>query len=123
MKKRGIITFIATALMVVSLAACSSGKKSQNLNITLDENPTTGYTWTYKIEDENVAKFVSDEYVAPKGDKAGEGGTHTYEFAGVKKGETTITFTLKRSWEENEAAQTKNVTVSVDDDNVIVEKK
>lgn len=120
--KKIFMTGIAM-LMVLTLVACGGGKKAENLVITLDENPTTGYTWKFVIEDEGIVKAVSDNFEAPKGDSTGAGGKHTYEFAGVKKGETTITFTSKRDWEGGETAETKTVKVMVDDNKTVTEKK
>lgn len=42
--------------------------------IKLSENPSTGYTWQYAVN-ENIAEVIEDVYIPPKNQKIGEGGT------------------------------------------------
>lgn len=90
--------------------------------ITLAENPTTGYTWSYAIADETVAVVEGDEYTPAKVEDGmvGAGGTHAYRVSGLKEGETTITFTYARSWESGEEpANTATYTLKVNANNEI----
>lgn len=50
------------------------GNFEKNQKIILDENPTTGYTWSYKIEDESIVKIEDENFVAASGDLVGAGG-------------------------------------------------
>jgi len=82
-------------------------------SVTLKGNPTTGYTWQYKIQDENVVKLDSESSV-PDSDLIGAGSTFTWNFKALKPGTTTITFKYYRPWEGNEnALQTEEYTVTV----------
>ena len=79
--------------------------------IRLKENPTTGYSWQYKVADETVAVVEDDEYVQMQVEEGivGAGGVHTYRLSGISVGETTITFKYMRPWEGEESA-VKTVT-------------
>lgn len=96
--------------------------------VRLVEVPSTGYSWQYKIEDENIAVVEDDEYVeneAPEG-MVGVGGMHTYRLAGVSEGETKITFKYFRSWEgETTAIKEVSFDLKVNKNNqiLIVEKE
>ena len=72
-------------------------KSSQTMKITLAGNPTTGYSWTYKISDKSVLKDTtkSDNYTADKTEANiyGSGGTYEYSFKALKPGTTNIIFT------------------------------
>jgi len=67
--------------------------------ITIDENPTTGYMWEYKIGDENSIEYVSDNYIKPNTNLIGAGGKREFTFKTLKSSETLIEFNYKRSWE------------------------
>lgn len=91
--------------------------------IRLEENPTTGYSWQYKIDDESIAVVEEDEYVqdeAPDG-MTGVGGVHTYRLAGISSGETKITFKYFRPWQD-ESTAVKEVTfeLKVNENNEIL---
>lgn len=69
--------------------------------VMLDENLTTGYLWSYRIEDSSVMSLGSDNYVPYlNSDPAiGSGGTHFWYFNALKEGETKIIFTCSRNFE------------------------
>lgn len=108
--------FLAFVLML-SLTACSlifpdgpSGAVSiegKTLDIRLEENPTTGFSWSYSISDDTVISLVEDGYIADSDDPnvVGGGGMHEYKFEGLKAGEVTITFDYFKSWEGVESAE------------------
>ena len=90
----------------------------ETLNVTLESNPTTGFSWALAANsDEGVLQEVDHEYVA---DEAGEtpmvgaGGVENWTFKALAKGETTISMEYSRPWEGGEkAAQTFELTVVV----------
>ena len=94
--------------------------------LVLRSGPSTGYDWSWKSDNENVLavnkKFVADrvssvQAVVPM---VGGGGRDLMTLSGLNAGETTVTFTYKRSWEEN-ALYTLVYHVRVDEDlNVII---
>lgn len=79
-------------------------KKGEQFIINLDENLTTGYSWNYKIKDEDIVKLVKDQYLEPSNKLVGASGTHKFIFIGEKKGETTITYKYFRIWEGEESS-------------------
>ena len=110
MKKILLVAFIL-AFVIMAFCGCSNtleavtaeAENPEIFEITLEENPSTGYVWSYEIEDESIVKFVSDEFVGGD-DEISEGapGKHVWVFEGVKDGDTTITFECARSFEDGE---------------------
>ncbi len=78
--------------------------------ITINENPTTGYMWEYKIIDENSIEYVSDNYIEPNTNLIGAGGKREFIFRTLKNSTTLIEFNYKRSW-ENESIETLNLII------------
>ncbi len=89
--------------------------------LVLRSGPSTGYDWIWKIDNENVIavskKFVADRYssvqdVVPI---VGGGGRDLMTLSGLNAGETTVTFTYKRIWEDAEPLYTLVYHVRVDE--------
>ncbi len=72
----------------------------QGIAISLDENPSTGFLWTYTISPSTILSLVEDRYVSDPydGDEPidGLGGTHHWRFEVVESGTVRITFRLQR---------------------------
>lgn len=73
---------------------------SEEVHISLEENPTTGFVWEYEIEPEGILEVLEDQYVNdpsdPKNPECGGGGRHFWRFRTVGEGIAKITFTLRR---------------------------
>ena len=89
--------------------------------LVLDSSPTTGYSWNWMIDNENVVA-VSNEYVPDNLNASqdmqlfvGGGGKDHMALSGLSAGESVITFTYKRPWEKN-ALYTLVYRVRVDED-------
>ena len=119
MKK--FLTLVAVAVTAsFLLAGCGGGVQiyadpaqrinvsaNQEFAIVLESNPTTGYAWEAS-HDENMLKLVESKYEAAKGAEeglVGTGGVDYFRFKALKAGETEITMTYKRPWEEESAEQ------------------
>lgn len=65
------------------------------------ENASTGYSWHYLVNDENILVFVKEEIVSTTGDKniVGAPMLHTWKFKTLTPGTTTIKFAYCRDWE------------------------
>lgn len=75
-------------------------KKGQFLVITLEANPTTGYTWeVVEPEDEQVLRQVGEIEFEPESDLIGAGGVQIIRFEVVNAGRTNIKLVYHRSWE------------------------
>jgi len=90
----------------------------ETLTVTLDSNPTTGFSWALAANsDEAVLQEVDHEYVADDTGEtplAGAGGVENWTFKALEKGETTVSMEYGQPWEGGEkAAQTFELTVAV----------
>jgi len=142
--KRNILTksaFILLILSFFSLGGCSPGKNvavdkplpseseitDNKLTITLKENPSTGYSWKYKMDKDGILELQRDEYIDSKSTGVvGAAGKHVWVFKGKTKGVVVITFKYYRPWEGEKAAiETKTFTVDVSENGKInsVEQK
>ena len=115
MKK--ILSLLLVCAVVLSFAACAEKPNitetvetvigTKEVSVDLEENPTTGYSWTYSIDDESVIQYVSDEYIDPSALSSSSGSSETSEpettlvgapgvrrftFTPVGDGSTTIQF-------------------------------
>lgn len=96
-----VIVVGAILLFINDFKSEATTDNSVEQKISLEENPTTGFTWHYIIEDPSIVEVVSDSYQEnPGGEKiVGAGGIHTFYLKGLKEGTTTIKFDHYRSWE------------------------
>jgi inhibitor of cysteine peptidase len=88
----------------------------KSLTLTLDENPTTGYSWAYTMAPEGILALENDAFVnAPTSETVvGAGGTHTWTFKVVAGGCVRLTFQYYRPWEAPETAvETRVYAVNV----------
>jgi inhibitor of cysteine peptidase len=69
------------------------------LALTLDENPTTGYSWALELSP--GLSVVADDYAQAPGREgmAGAGGTHTWTIEATTAGTQTIAGHYRRPWE------------------------
>jgi len=126
MKKFLVLVAVAVTASFL-LAGCGGGVQiyadpgqridisaNQEFVIALESNPTTGYVWEAS-HDENILKLVESKYEAAKGTEeglVGAGGVDYFRFKALAAGETEITMTHKRPWEE-EVLEQQVFTVSI----------
>jgi inhibitor of cysteine peptidase len=112
---RRILFILILVCMLVSLAGCGSmqakvtsnddGKQlnarvGEKIVITLDGNPSTGYTWEPKELDASMIQQVgSTEFKSGSPGLVGAGGTLILTFKVLKPGTTTLTLIYHRPWE------------------------
>jgi len=89
----------------------------QVLEVTLESNPTTGYSWEVSEVDETVLTQLGEaefRQAPAEGEPVtGAGGTETFRFASAT-GETTLTLVYHRPWEKDvEPLETFSVQVVV----------
>lgn len=89
-------------------------EKGQFVVITLEANPTTGYTWEVKEPvDELVLKQVGDIEFEPQSELVGAGGVQTIRFEVIGEGQVTIELVYHRPWETDvEPLETFSVQIS-----------
>ena len=79
----------------IRLAASDSGKTvimhvGQKAIVTLDSNPSTGYSWRLTQLDPTIVENTSQKYIAPSGQAIGAGGTEQWEFTARSVGATKL---------------------------------
>jgi inhibitor of cysteine peptidase len=88
--------------------------KGGTLEITLEGNPTTGYTWEVESVDDKILKQDGEPEFKAESDAVGAGGMVTLKFKAEEAGETDLKLVYHRPWEEGEdPAETFEVSVTV----------
>jgi inhibitor of cysteine peptidase len=89
----------------LTLSEADSGKTiefktGQIVSITLEANPTTGYTWdVVEAPSVQVMRQVGEIEFEPESDLIGAGGVQTVRFEVVNPGQTSLTLAYHRPWE------------------------
>ncbi|HEY41892.1 MAG TPA: protease inhibitor I42 family protein [Dehalococcoidia bacterium] len=69
------------------------------IRIELCSNITTGFRWTYEIDNESVLKFEDYDYVEPEDDElVGAAGTDVWTFEAAGEGTTEVTMEYSQGW-------------------------
>jgi inhibitor of cysteine peptidase len=118
-KSLGTICGMATmVLFVLALAAgCGSARRielgaddegrevqvqrGQVLTVTLESNPTTGYSWEWVDAGDGVLRQVGEAEFKSSSNLVGAPGTETLRFSAEKAGRTTIKLVYHRPWEKD----------------------
>lgn len=102
-----ILSFAACALLFPDGTSGAVSMEGKSLVITLEENPTTGFSWSHTNSDDTVLHLIKDGYIPESNDPdvVGGGGKHEYTFEGLKAGEVTLIFDYYKSWEGVEKAE------------------
>jgi inhibitor of cysteine peptidase len=121
---------LVSALAVMVLSACGGGtvvagedmsgsevsvKKGENVEIKLNGNASTGYSWVVKELDESILQSNGDPDYKADSILTGSGGTYIYSFKAIETGTTTIKMAYLRTFENNPPVQEFELTVTVVD--------
>ena len=104
-----VLITLCMALLLFGCAGIQGQTQGKNTAaITLEGNPTTGYSWVYTLSTlspQAVIREVSKEYIPNTSDKniVGSGGKFVFTFEAIAAGEADIIFSYRRAWEENTA--------------------
>ena len=93
-------------MMEQKMVAVDGGAAAETLEVevggsftlSLDSNPSTGYTWTAHF-DGQLLELVDTRF-EPSSDLLGAPGVETFEFRAVQGGDTVVTLVYERTWEE-----------------------
>ncbi|MGD2251566.1 MAG: protease inhibitor I42 family protein [Anaerolineales bacterium] len=124
------LTLVLLSIAVLPLAACGASGEveldmtdnrsqvelevGQVLVISLEGNPTTGYTWEIGGIEESVLRQVGEAVFEAESDLVGAGGVQTLRFEAVGVGQTSLALVYHRSWEEGVAPlETFSVQIEV----------
>ena len=83
----------------------------QEFELTLGENPTTGFRWRLTADGSPACALVRDEFRAPEGGRPGQGGSHVWQFRAERAGESRIELSYARA--AGDAARTFTLRVRV----------
>ncbi len=129
MKKLLIGALAVIILVAVVLSGCENTVKAytdpgkqisaslnQELTIALGSNPTTGYSCQADYDKAALAMvrndYKPDDHTGQQ--LVGSGGTEFFVLKALKKGETKVTFTYRRPWEQPTAQdQTQSFSIVV----------
>ncbi len=70
-----------------------------SLSLTLEGNPTTGYTWEVESNDPAVLKPTGEPEYSPDSEAIGAGGTYTFRFTAVATGKVALKLIYHRTFE------------------------
>jgi inhibitor of cysteine peptidase len=97
-------------------SADNGGTKSLRVGelfqVTLPENPTTGYRWELHAPAGPVLEVVDDSFARPTTGLIGAGGLHSWRFKALREGLAVLTIDNRRSWEPSPIGAFK-VTIDV----------
>ncbi|OMD36959.1 hypothetical protein BSK56_31780 [Paenibacillus borealis] len=101
-------------LAVLKTGKVNTVKAGQPFHVKLEENTTTGYSWSYDINS-NAVNLIAEENRFPAPINVdGAPGEKIWTFKAKKAGTYTLKFTYIQSWEkEQKPAQTVTYTVKV----------
>ena len=90
-------------------------KKGQTLVVTLEGNPTTGYSWEVAEPlDEQVLQQAGEAEFKAESEALGAGGVQILRFEAVNAGQITLKLVYHRPWEEGvEPLETYSLQVVV----------
>ena len=90
-------------------------KKGQTLVVTLEGNPTTGYSWEVAEPlNEQVLRQAGEAEFKAESDALGAGGVQVLRFEAVNVGKFTLKLVYRRSWEKDvEPLETYSIQVVV----------
>ena len=103
-------------IMIILSAACSPSKPvilsaadngsrvnvkvGEQIVITLEDNPSTGYTWEAKDLDTGMFTIPGEStFISSNPGQVGSGGTLTLTFKAEKSGTGSLTLVYRRPWE------------------------
>lgn len=89
-------------------------KSGDVIVVTLESNPTTGFSWQLTEMDNAVLKQVGEvKYESDGRNIPGAGGTETFRFEAVSAGEVALTLWYMRPWESVQPLETFTIQVVV----------
>ena len=92
-------------------------KKDSTVLIKLRSLSTSGYRWSFSIEDSSVVEVEKkgNEFPASGSKHVGDSGMEVFAVKGLKNGETKIHFEQKRPWKNSgKPIKYENYAVTVD---------
>jgi len=117
-----MLPYISGSVADLKLDASADGstqqlKVGQVLSISLESNPSTGYSWSATSSDQAVMMQMGEpqmqEPTASSTPVVGAPGTATLYFQAIKAGTATVTLNYQRSWEQGVTPE-KTIIITVE---------
>lgn len=110
------LLFAGLALMFFTGCTTVKGFKSDETNLYLKGNPTTGFNWIMQLDDPSIVEVEeSSEYLGADG-VVGAPSRFCYTIRSLKPGRTTLHFEYRRPWEKNPPLEVRIYDISVETD-------
>ena len=89
-------------------------KSGDVIDVTLESNPTTGFSWQLTEMDNAILKQVGEvEFESDGRNIPGAGGTETFRFEALSTGEVALTLWYMRPWESVQPLEIFTIQVVV----------
>lgn len=116
--KRICLFFLLAALAVLTFSTLVEETEATPTDpaVILRANPSTGYTWTATVADEDIVSIVDSGFVQDAAEEGatGVGGFLHFAFQGKAEGCTTVSFAYGRAWETEAPLYTLVYDIAVD---------
>jgi inhibitor of cysteine peptidase len=87
-------------------------QKGQVLVITLESNPSTGYSWARQGAEDRILTQVGEAEFQAKSNLVGASGAEVLRFRAAGAGQTTLELAYRRPWEQGVAPE-KTFTLQI----------
>jgi inhibitor of cysteine peptidase len=85
-----------------------------SLELVLEGNPTTGYTWEIESNDPAVLEPTGEPEFTPDSEALGAGGIYTFRFSAIANGKVTLRLIYRRPFENDvPALKSCEITINV----------
>ncbi len=74
-------------------------RSGEALELTLDENPSTGFRWQIVTIDSDILELETTTFNPPQTQRVGAGGQAVWRFRAVRAGSARLILSLYRPWE------------------------
>ncbi|MDR0994211.1 MAG: protease inhibitor I42 family protein [Verrucomicrobiota bacterium] len=91
--------------------------RAASYTLRLEENPTTGYLWSYTMEPQGVLVETASAFETTGRGMAGAPGVRVFTLAPATEGDVVLRFELRRPWEADVPpldTRTYRLSVSMD---------
>lgn len=95
---------------------------SELFTIIVSENYSTGYSWSYTINDPSAIEFISEEIISPKEPIPGAPSERRMTFKVLKESISTISLKNARAFGDKEIAESFQILAYKNSETVIIEE-
>lgn len=94
-------------------------KTGDSIILFLNENPTTGFSWSEPEYNQKLLKLISNSYERSEvsSEILGAGGVRTIKFSAIDKGKVSVKLVYRRPWKGGETAEEFTANFKIGQDN------